>query len=213
MLKLSEATAFKYLSNGPIKISGIDDAEDHLQLRQAFTSMNFTKDEEESIFRIVAGILHIGNLEFVEAGVEAAAIKDKEVLGTAADVLFCSVELLEKCILYKRRVTGNEKFESPNDPQKARNARDAVAKFLYSRLFELLIQRCNEALGAELGTSKAALFLGVLDIAGFEVFETNMLEQLFINFSNEKLQHFFNNTVFKKELFAGPYEQVKYFRA
>eukprot|EP00929_Paragymnodinium_shiwhaense_P042888 TRINITY_DN22125_c0_g1_i1.p1 TRINITY_DN22125_c0_g1~~TRINITY_DN22125_c0_g1_i1.p1 ORF type:complete len:493 (+),score=101.68 TRINITY_DN22125_c0_g1_i1:96-1481(+) len=195
MLNLADAAQFSYLSSNPASAQGIDDAGDLLQTREALTSMSFTVEEEEDMFRILAGVLHLGNVDFADHAVESSKVKNEDVLNMAATVMQCEAEALSKCCCFKRRQTGQEIFMSPNDPQKARNARDALAKMMYGRLFNMIVSRCNAALGNDIGSNAAGMYIGVLDIAGFEFFETNMLEQLFINFSNEKLQQFFNNTV------------------
>lgn len=197
MLKLDNAADFAYLKRNAATIQNRDDSTDFMQLRRALTAMKFTSEEEESIFRIAAGILHIGNIDFVsqrvdEAGVhaEGCVVQDESALQSTSEIMQWDAEMLSKCVRFKRRQTGSETIMSPMDLQQACAARDSIAKLIYGRLFKWLVTRCNLALGQELKDTeqggprekRAELFFGVLDIAGFEFFETNMLEQLFINF-------------------------------
>lgn len=203
VLKIDDPANFAYLKRNPAKVAGINDDNEFQQLREALTAMKFGADEEENIFRVIAGILHVGNLEFEDKG-EQLIIKNDSVIAVASEILAVEAAVLEKCVRFKRISTGRgEQFESPLDAEKAGLARDSIAKLIYTRLFRFLVMRCNQALGADLTVDSGSggqLFYGVLDIAGFEVFEVNRLEQLFINLSNEKLQQFFNNSVFKVEL-------------
>jgi len=202
MLKITEACDFNYLKRNPATVKNIDDADEFSQLRKALTSLKFSEEEEEHIYRIAGAVLHLGNVEF-DADGEGSKLKDDTSITNVAEILMVDKEALRKCVLFMRRVTGKEVFESPLDPAKSRLARDSIAKLMYDRLFNWLVLRCNATLGSELSgeaSAKKPLFIGVLDIAGFEFFETNLLEQLFINLSNEKLQQFFNHSVFKKEL-------------
>jgi len=216
------ADRFAYLNRNPAVVPELDDADGFLQLRKAFASLRLSSEEQESVFRIAAGVLHLGNVQFgpsPEDGKQATVLGSEggEVggpLACAAEVLGCCTKRLSKCVLFKRLVVGREITETPLDPAMALRARDSIAKLVYGRLFRWLVARCNRALGVEdipcaaaatLLDKRRLRFVGVLDIAGFESFETNMLEQLFINLSNEKLQQFFNDTVFKREL--SDYEQ------
>jgi len=97
--------------------------------------MKFNSGEEENIFRIAAGILHIGNIEFVPQGEEGSEVKDTGKLNTTAEVLCVTPDALRNCMIYKRRTTGKEVFESPLVPDKARQARDSISKLVYLRLF------------------------------------------------------------------------------
>eukprot|EP00928_Gymnodinium_smaydae_P012440 TRINITY_DN14509_c0_g1_i8.p1 TRINITY_DN14509_c0_g1~~TRINITY_DN14509_c0_g1_i8.p1 ORF type:complete len:2518 (-),score=674.12 TRINITY_DN14509_c0_g1_i8:177-7640(-) len=204
-MKLTKASDYEYLKKNPSELKGVNDTACFRQLREAFAALDFAPEEEADIFRVVAGVLHVGNVCFGEEGVEGSKVTNNDVLATAAGILDCDKEALMKIMCFKRRVTGKEVFMSPNDVIKAKNARDAFAKLVYGGLFNLLVSCCNKALAGDFETTddsqkKKLVFFGVLDIAGFEFFETNLLEQLFINFSNEKLQQYFNNSVFKKEI-------------
>eukprot|EP00929_Paragymnodinium_shiwhaense_P020151 TRINITY_DN13523_c0_g3_i1.p1 TRINITY_DN13523_c0_g3~~TRINITY_DN13523_c0_g3_i1.p1 ORF type:complete len:1730 (+),score=492.31 TRINITY_DN13523_c0_g3_i1:75-5192(+) len=203
-LQMSKAADFKYLGSNPVSVAGIDDSKEFDALRVALKALKFTEAEEECLLRVAAAVLHIGNVEFTKTG-EGSKVKNSGVVDVIASVLQVKSSDLTKVLCFKRITTGNEVIDSPLDPEKAQQNRDSTAKYIYSRLFKWVVNRCNEALGdlqtaGSRGDNSRGLFFGVLDIAGFEIFETNRLEQLFINLSNEKLQQFFNNSVFRKEL-------------
>jgi len=198
-LGLENAGKSNYLKTNPMAIDGVDDKEEFSALRKALTTLNFGKTEEEEMFKTVGAILHIGNIEFTKGN--EAKIENKDVLVKAAELLEVDKDALAKCIEMTRRVAGKDVVFSPNDPDKAKIARDSMSKLIYGMLFKWIVQRCNDSLGENLGADVGdGPFMGVLDIAGFESFEKNLLEQLLINLSNEKLQQFFNNKVFKTEL-------------
>jgi len=201
-LRLGDAASATYLKANSLDADGVDDQVDFHNMRKALATLNFDGEDEASIFAIVGAILHIGNVDFDPASDEARVVTP-DALKNAAELLKVEEASLSKAMCFKRVATGKDVVMSPLDAHKARGARDSVAKLLYGRLFTWLVKKCNQALGEGLssgGDTTVALFLGVLDIAGFESFETNMFEQLLINLSNEKLQQFFNNTVFKSEL-------------
>jgi len=169
----------------------LNDNEDFNMLRKAFASLKFTQENQDDIFKIVAGILHLGNVTFTKSS-DNTSIADHKVLSVASGLIGCDSEELAKCMCNKRITVGKDVTISPVGDEKACQSRDSIAKLIYSRLFKWLVAGCNTALGAEMSTksrpaASTLAFIGVLDIAGFESFETNSLEQLFINLSNEKL--------------------------
>eukprot|EP00929_Paragymnodinium_shiwhaense_P020156 TRINITY_DN13523_c0_g4_i1.p1 TRINITY_DN13523_c0_g4~~TRINITY_DN13523_c0_g4_i1.p1 ORF type:complete len:1763 (+),score=562.82 TRINITY_DN13523_c0_g4_i1:146-5434(+) len=203
-LKLSGgAESFAYLKANPANDPKINDEEGLSQLRKAIAGLEFSTEDQDEVFRIVAGILHLGNITF-HPDAEETHVTSPEALSTVAQLFGCKEDDLSSCMCKKRLIVGKDVTMSPIGEKKAAQARDSMAKLVYSRLFKWLVDRCNKALGAKLALDlpddKLMPFIGVLDIAGFESFENNSLEQLFINLSNEKLQQFFNNYIFKSEL-------------
>jgi len=196
-LGIQDATHYRYLKTGQEKAPGIDDGQCFEELREAFTTLGFDAAKQTDIYKIIAGILALGNVEYKESG-EAAQLVSEEPVQQAAKCLGVDVGDLKKPLLMRKLVVGKEVTETPLKMAQADQARDSLSRMLYGRLFKLLIKRINETLGGS-GGDKNVNF-GVLDIAGFESFEFNSLEQLFINLSNEHLQMHFNNYVFKMEL-------------
>eukprot|EP00927_Polykrikos_kofoidii_P018742 TRINITY_DN1872_c0_g1_i15.p1 TRINITY_DN1872_c0_g1~~TRINITY_DN1872_c0_g1_i15.p1 ORF type:complete len:1203 (-),score=342.30 TRINITY_DN1872_c0_g1_i15:307-3915(-) len=203
-LKVSDAGSFEILKANSLKADGVDDVREFKDLCKAFTALNFSDKEQDDLFSIVAALLHLGNIMFADSGDGASVAKEaNEALVNAATTLGVSTETLQKTLCFKRITVGKEVTDSPLDKDKAIVARDSLSMLLYDRLFAWLIEKCNLSLGvpgenASGGGNKP--FIGVLDIAGFENFETNMLEQLSINLVNERLQQIFNESVFKSEL-------------
>jgi len=210
-LKLQDAAKSNYLKTNPMVIKGLDDTVEFAALRKALTTLNFDEDQERELFQVCGAILHIGNFAFSKDA--ETKITNPDVLKVAAELLEVEAEALQKCICMTRRVAGKDTVFSPNDAAKATSAKDSMAKMVYGLMFKWIVARCNKALGEGLGEGGgggdvSGPFMGVLDIAGFESFEKNLLEQLLINLSNEKLQQFFNNKVFKSELAEYKEEEI-----
>jgi myosin heavy subunit len=201
-LQLEGMDKSPYLCANPVAIAEIDDKEELAQLRSAFVTLNYGDEEVQDVFRMVAGILHIGALDF-DAGSSDAKISTTDTLAKAAELLRVEAGELSKCVCFRKIKVAGDTVDTPLDVDKARQARDSIAKLIYSRLFKWLVARCNQSLGEHLtgeDDKASKSFLGVLDIAGFESFEKNQLEQLLINLSNEKIHQFFISLVFKTEL-------------
>jgi myosin-5 len=154
---------------------------------------DITGDLEHQMFCILASVLHIGNITFKAEG-EGCALDGPDAqkeLEITAELLGLTAEDLLFAISKKEIKMRSEIITKPLNPEQARNQGDALAKHLYSVLFDWLVSQLNGCTHAE--TYKQ--FIGVLDIFGFEVFTKNSLEQFLINFANEKLQQFFNNLI------------------
>ncbi|CAH8360790.1 unnamed protein product [Eruca vesicaria subsp. sativa] len=162
--------------------------------------VGISEKEQEAIFRVVAAILHIGNIEFSKGKeVDSSVPKDDKAkfhLNTVAELLMCDVKDLEDALCKRVMVTPEEVIKRSLDPQSAAISRDGLAKTIYSRLFDWLVQKINVSIGQD---ANSRSLIGVLDIYGFESFKTNSFEQFCINFTNEKLQQHFNQHVFKME--------------
>ncbi|CAJ2674075.1 myosin-7-like [Trifolium pratense] len=164
--------------------------------------VGISNDEQEAIFRTVAAVLHLGNIEFVKAmdeGTDSSKPKDDKSyfhLKTAAELLMCDEKSLEDSFCKRVMVTRGDTITKCLDPDSAALSRDALAKIVYSRLFDWIVDKINNSIGQD-ANSKS--LIGVLDIYGFESFKTNSFEQFCINLTNEKLQQHFNQHVFKME--------------
>lgn len=163
---------------------------------KALNIAGFSKADINSIFRVLAAILHLGDIEFVSETQDTVGIAERESLCRSSTLLQVSPHCLEK--LFTKRVlnVGQESIESGVNAYMARSTRDALAKYLYHRVFDYIVSRINEGLVPE---ERDTNFIGVLDIYGFERFETNSFEQFCINYANEKLQNTFNRHVFAIE--------------
>ncbi|TXG63926.1 hypothetical protein EZV62_010920 [Acer yangbiense] len=199
--KLGNPRTFHYLNQSNCyELDGIDDSKEYIATRRAMDIVGISSDEQDGIFRVVAAILHLGNIEFTK-GKEADSSVPKDDkswfhLRTAAELLMCDVKALEDSLCKRVIVTRDETITKWLDPESAAISRDALAKIVYSRLFDWLVDKINNSIGQD-PDSKS--LIGVLDIYGFESFKTNSFEQFCINLTNEKLQQHFNQHVFKME--------------
>ncbi|XP_019883807.2 unconventional myosin-Va [Camponotus floridanus] len=207
-LYLSYQDQFHYLNQGDNPtIDGVDDLECFDETISALTMLGFTSKQQEDMLRILAAILHLGNVEISNCKVEDA--KDSEVdtessyisssdrhLLIISELLDIDIKAMRKWLCHRKIVSMREVFQKPMNVDQAIGARDALAKHIYAELFNWIVVGINNSLQS---LSKAQYFIGVLDIYGFETFEVNSFEQFCINYANEKLQQQFNQHVFKLE--------------
>ncbi|CAN7115428.1 unnamed protein product, partial [Brassica rapa subsp. narinosa] len=199
--KLGKPSTFHYLNQSNCySLSALDDAKEYLATRKAMEVVGISSEEQDAIFRTVAAILHLGNIEF-EKGEEADAAEPKDDksrfhLKVAAELFMCDEKALEDSLCKRVMVTRGESITKSLDPGSAALSRDALAKIVYSKLFDWLVTKINNSIGQD---PSSEYIIGVLDIYGFESFKTNSFEQFCINLTNEKLQQHFNQHVFKME--------------
>eukprot|EP00485_Elphidium_margaritaceum_P007561 CAMPEP_0202691960 /NCGR_PEP_ID=MMETSP1385-20130828/6494_1 /ASSEMBLY_ACC=CAM_ASM_000861 /TAXON_ID=933848 /ORGANISM="Elphidium margaritaceum" /LENGTH=1474 /DNA_ID=CAMNT_0049347425 /DNA_START=27 /DNA_END=4451 /DNA_ORIENTATION=+ len=186
-----------------VQVPGINDKNDFEEINQAFRTLQFRETDVHSIFRFVAGILHIGNVQFDVVQSQYADDGSSVSAASGADLAKCGklwrvdVKKLEAGITHKALVMpGNRTVEKGLNPRDAHDQRASLIKFVYSKLFDWLVIQINKSMEPKAAVYKS---IGLLDIFGFEIFQRNSLEQLCINFCNEKLQQLFNFTVFKLE--------------
>lgn len=192
-------------TNSSVSDSIISDIDDFAKLERALALSGVSDDEKMFIWSTVAGILHLGNIEFEEnasdsrggcmitSGTENSLMAAAELLGLEPEEM-----KLGLCARIMQTTKGGVKGTLIRVPLKAHEAsagRDALAKAIYSKLFDWLVAQINKSIPFEKSTG----YIGVLDVAGFEYFAVNSFEQFCINFCNEKLQHFFNERILKQE--------------
>ncbi|KAL0371208.1 UNVERIFIED_CONTAM: Myosin-9 [Sesamum angustifolium] len=199
--KLGNPKTFHYLNQSNCyELVGVSDAHDYLATRRAMDIVGISQKEQDAIFRVVASILHIGNIEFTKGKeIDSSVLKNDQSkfhLKTAAELLMCDPVALEDALLKRVMVTPEEVIKRSLDPDGALVSRDGLAKTVYSRLFDWLVDKINVSIGQD---PNSKCLIGVLDIYGFESFKSNSFEQFCINFTNEKLQQHFNQHVFKME--------------
>ncbi|XP_072272556.1 unconventional myosin-Vb isoform X2 [Pyxicephalus adspersus] len=198
-LSLTQAEDFFYTSQGgETSIEGVDDADDFEKTRQAFTLLGVKESHQMSIFKIIASILHLGNVQIISErdGESSSLEKGDEHLNHFCNLLGVEHDQMEHWLCHRKLVTTSETYVKSMSIHQAINAKNALAKHVYAQLFNWIVQHVNKALHT---TSKQHSFIGVLDIYGFETFEINSFEQFCINYANEKLQQQFNSHVFKLE--------------
>ncbi|CAH1446365.1 unnamed protein product [Lactuca virosa] len=199
--QLGSPKSFHYLNQSKCyELVDVNDAHEYLATRRAMDIVGISKEEQEAIFRVTAAILHLGNIEFTKGKeVDSSVLKDERAkfhLKMTAELLMCDYVGLEDALCKRVMITPEEIIKRSLDPTSALVSRDGLAKTIYSRLFDWLVEKINVSIGQD-RTSKC--LIGVLDIYGFESFKNNSFEQFCINFTNEKLQQHFNQHVFKME--------------
>ncbi|XP_069185694.1 myosin heavy chain, muscle isoform X46 [Procambarus clarkii] len=188
---------YHIVSQGKVTVASIDDKEDMQFTDDAFDVLGFSKEEKENVYKVTASVMHFGELKFKQRGREEQA----EAEGTQEGEIIGKLMGIEGADLYKNLTkpkikVGNEFVTQGRNKDQVNYSVGALAKAIYDRTFKQLVKKCNVTL--ETG-QKRVMFIGVLDIAGFEIFDFNGFEQLCINFTNEKLQQFFNHHMFVLE--------------
>jgi myosin-5 len=191
---------FDYLNQGssPV-IDGVDDKVEFEATRVSLGKIGVTAERQAAIFRILAALLHLGNVKISASRTEAILAADEPSLVRACAMLGINAAAFAKWTVKKQLVTRGEKIVSNLTQPQATVVRDSVAKFIYSSLFDWLVETINRGLATEEVLERVKTFIGVLDIYGFEHFAKNSFEQFCINYANEKLQQEFNQHVFKLE--------------
>ncbi|KAF9995281.1 Myosin type-2 heavy chain 1 [Entomortierella chlamydospora] len=198
-LDLQSITQFHYLRQGNVTtINGVDDAAEFEITQRALSTIGISVQVQWHIFRLLAALLHIGNIQ-VTGRTDAIISDDDTSLITASKVLGIPLSEFKKWLVKKQMTTRSEKIISSLRVDQSLIVRDSVAKYIYSALFDWLVSNINSSLSSEAVASRIHSFIGVLDIYGFEHFKKNSFEQFCINYANEKLQQEFNQHVFKLE--------------
>lgn len=190
-----------YMSKGGMTDIQLDDVKDFQLTDQAMSHMGMSDADKTAIYTVIAGVLHLGNVCFEEDVESKGGCKvtgaSESSLATAASLIGCEKDELNKslCCRAMQTAKGGTVIQVQLKPGEAQNARDALAKSIYAKLFDHIVSRVNQSLPFQSSTS----YIGILDIAGFEYFQQNSFEQFCINYCNEKLQQFFNNRILKEE--------------
>ncbi|XP_032677959.1 myosin heavy chain, muscle isoform X34 [Odontomachus brunneus] len=188
---------YYFVSQGKTTIPNVDDGEECLLTDQAFDVLGFTQEEKDDIYKITAAVMHMGGMKFKQRGREEQAEADGTEEGDrVAKLLGTDCADLYKNLLKPRIKVGNEFVTQGRNKDQVAYSVGAMSKAMFDRVFKWLVKKCNETLDTK---QKRQHFIGVLDIAGFEIFDFNSFEQLCINFTNEKLQQFFNHHMFVLE--------------
>ncbi|XP_070619065.1 unconventional myosin-IXa isoform X7 [Erythrolamprus reginae] len=184
-------------------VEGEDLKHDFERLQLAMEMVGFLPKTRRQIFSLLSAILHLGNICYKKKTYrdDSIDICNPEVLPIVSELLEVKEEMLLEALITRKTVTVGEKFVLPYKLAEAITVRNSMAKSLYSALFDWIVFRINHALlnTKDLEESTKTLSIGVLDIFGFEDYESNSFEQFCINFANERLQHYFNQHIFKLE--------------
>ncbi|KAJ7610778.1 P-loop containing nucleoside triphosphate hydrolase protein [Roridomyces roridus] len=205
--------AYVYTSQSNcLDVPGIDDIEDYQETIKAMQVIGLSADEQNEIFKMLAIILWLGNVQFNEMDDGNSAIGDSGVTDFVAYLIEADSALVQKVLTSKvvetqRGGRRGSVYDVPLNPAQAGSARDALSKAIYNNLFEWIVSRINVSMKPR---SASAQIVGILDIFGFEIFEDNSFEQLCINYVNEKLQQIFIELTLKTEQEEYVREQIKW---
>ncbi|KAL6464242.1 hypothetical protein MHYP_G00265590 [Metynnis hypsauchen] len=188
---------YSMISQGEITVKSINDVEEFIATDTAIDILGFSADEKINIYKLTGAVVHHGNMKFKQKQREEQAEPDgTEVADKIAYLLGLNSADMLKALCYPRVKVGNEFVTKGQTVPQVNNAVMALCKSVYEKMFLWMVVRINEMLDTK---QPRQFFIGVLDIAGFEIFDFNSLEQLCINFTNEKLQQFFNHHMFVLE--------------
>ncbi|XP_033983028.1 myosin-9-like isoform X1 [Trematomus bernacchii] len=194
-LLLESYNNYRFLSNGNVTIPGQQDKDLFTETLEAFKIMSIPEDELIGLLKVVSSVLQLGNMSFKkERHTDQASMPDNTAAQKVSHLMGMNVTDFTRAILSPRIKVGRDYVQKAQTQEQAEFAVEALAKATYERMFRWLVMRINKALDKT--KRQGASFIGILDIAGFEIFELNSFEQLCINYTNEKLQQLFNHTMF-----------------
>uniref|UniRef100_A0A8V0YQW8 Myosin-9 n=1 Tax=Gallus gallus TaxID=9031 RepID=A0A8V0YQW8_CHICK len=194
-LLLEPYNKYRFLSNGHVTIPGQQDKDMFQETMEAMRIMGIPDEEQIGLLKVISGVLQLGNIVFKkERNTDQASMPDNTAAQKVSHLLGINVTDFTRGILTPRIKVGRDYVQKAQTKEQADFAIEALAKATYERMFRWLVMRINKALDKT--KRQGASFIGILDIAGFEIFELNSFEQLCINYTNEKLQQLFNHTMF-----------------
>uniref|UniRef100_A0A0P4W6V9 Myosin motor domain-containing protein n=1 Tax=Scylla olivacea TaxID=85551 RepID=A0A0P4W6V9_SCYOL len=192
---LEDPKHYIFLTQGKIAVAGFDEVAEFQATVKAMQIMGINNEDIQSIFKTVSAVLMFGNMQFKqERSNDQATLPDNTVAQQVAHLLGLNVTDMVRGFLKPRIKVGRETVTKAQNKEQCEFAVEAIAKALYERLFKWIVMRINRSLDRT--KRQGASFIGILDIAGFEIFAMNSFEQLCINYTNEKLQQLFNHTMF-----------------
>jgi myosin-5 len=207
---------YRFTNQGNIfDLKFVFDKDEYNSLRKALNVLNFDIADQDSLFNILAGLLHLGQIQFEidhNDSEGSEVVRNDLVLSSvelSGKLLGVPVDLLIHTITVRKIIAHNEVYEKKLTPEQASDARDALAKAIYGRLFDWIVTTTNRSIKVDPSVDLRA-DIGVLDIFGFECFQNNSFEQLCINYTNETLQQQFNQFVFKMEQIEYKKEKIEW---
>ncbi|XP_061333539.1 unconventional myosin-Id isoform X2 [Pezoporus flaviventris] len=196
-----DGSAYRYICPGAQIKCSINDGAEFKAVADAMKVIGFKQEEIETVYKIVAVILHLGNLKF-SVDDDMPVIENSKAVSIIADLLSTKSDMVEKALLFRTVATGRDVIDKQHTEQEATYGRDAFAKAIYERLFAWIVTHINDVIEVknyDTTVHGKNTVIGVLDIYGFEIFDNNSFEQFCINYCNEKLQQLFIQLVLKQE--------------
>ncbi|CAF0782742.1 unnamed protein product [Adineta ricciae] len=192
---LEDFTRYRYLTHGNVPLAGIDDAQEFQHTVKAMQIMGISIEELNSIFRTISAVLQMGNMQFKQdRNSDQATLPDNTVAQKACHLLGIPVTDFVRSFLKPKLKVGRDFVTKAQTQSQVDFAVEAISKAIYERMFKWIVARINKSF--DRSKRQGSSFIGILDIAGFEIFQMNSFEQLCINYTNEKLQQLFNHTMF-----------------
>lgn len=213
MFGVQQPQSYMYTSRSKcFDVPGVDDNAEFQDTVNAMNVIGMAENEQDDVFRMLAAILWIGNIQFVEDDQGNAAIADESVIAYVAYLLEVDSPSVHRAMTIRLMETARggrrgSVYEVPLNTTQALAVRDALSKAIYFNLFDWIVERVNSSLTARSSTTNS---IGILDIYGFEIFEKNSFEQLCINYVNEKLQQIFIQLTLRAEQEEYAREQIKW---
>merc|ERR1719431_1844267 len=186
-----------FINQGVLTVDKMDDAEEMRATDTAFDTLGFSQEDKDGLYRGTIAICYLGNQKWKMKGKEEQAEPDgTESITKAAELLGIEVDYFIDTFMKPKLKVGKDFVKKGQNLDQVSFAVSATSKSLFARLFDWIVALVNDSLDTP---NPRKNFIGVLDIAGFEIFELNVLEQLLINYTNERLQQFFNHHMFVEE--------------
>ncbi|KAK3797476.1 hypothetical protein RRG08_049307 [Elysia crispata] len=192
---LEEWGKYSYMTHGKLLVQNIDDSAEFKALTESMSIMGISEDDQTAVLRTISAVLLLGNMVFKQdRNSDQATMPDNTVAQKACHLLGVPVTALTQAFLKPKIKVGRDYVTKAQTKAQVEFAVEAISKAMYERLFKWIVMRINKSLDRT--KRQGASFIGILDIAGFEIFKMNSFEQLCINYTNEKLQQLFNHTMF-----------------
>merc|ERR1712212_50014 len=188
---------FFFIAQGVLTVAGMDDKEEMQATDEAFDTLGFTQTDKDGLYKATIAICFLGNAKWKQKGREEQAEPNgMEEVTKAAQLMGCDADFFVDTFMKPKLKVGKDFVKKGQNKDQVAFAISATSKSLYARMFDWIVLLVNDSLDTP---NPRRQFIGVLDIAGFEIFELNTLEQLLINYTNERLQQFFNHHMFVQE--------------
>jgi len=188
---------FYFISQGVLTVAGMDDAEEMRATDTALDTLGFSQPEKDDLYKATIAIAHLGNAKWRQKGREEQAEPEgMDEVTACAGLIGVDPEFFVETFMKPKLKVGKDYVKKGQNVDQVAFSVSATSKSLFARLFDWIVGKVNDSLDAP---NPRKYFIGVLDIAGFEIFDLNVLEQLLINYTNERLQQFFNHHMFVQE--------------